>query len=156
LIKEFSTSQYVERADRGLFEIASHWLQHTRDEMQAYEDQRNGQRWVVLPSIYFHFSGDMPFTDAEGSAIRILEGLQLRELNTQLGEQALLYLGTIKFFREDYFEADAWFTQLYQRFPNGKKAPEAIKKSIMCKQLCTGGTVYDCRSVEESRKLIHT
>ncbi len=77
-------------------------------------------------------------------------------MHTALGEQTLMYLGTIKFYREDYLDADRYFTDLYQHYPNSKNAARAIKQSIICKQLCTGGTIYDLRTVEESRKLIHT
>src|SRR5947208_10838537 len=99
----------------------------------------------------------MPVFDAEGHATRVLEGIQMREkvMHTALGEQALMYLGTLKFYREDYLDADRCFTDLYQTYPNSKSAAKAVKQSIICKQLCTGGTMYDLRTVEESRKLIH-
>jgi outer membrane protein assembly factor BamD (BamD/ComL family) len=77
-------------------------------------------------------------------------------MHTALGEQALLYLGTIRFFHEDYLDADQHFTDLYRHYPNSPNAARALKQSIICKQLCTGGTMYDLRTVEESRKLIHT
>jgi outer membrane protein assembly factor BamD (BamD/ComL family) len=156
LFKDFPNTQYTERADKGLFEIALHWLEGTRDQMKEYEEQREGQRWFVRPASFVHFSSDMPFMDTEGSAIRVLEHIRMHEINTPLGEQALIYLGTIKFFREDYHDADHYFSELYTRYPNSKHAAKAIKQAIICKQLCTGGTVYDCRSIEESKKLIHT
>src|SRR5947208_15172863 len=98
----------------------------------------------------------MPVFDAEGHATRVLEGIQMREkvMHTPLGEQALLYLGTIKFYREDYFEADRYFTDLFQSYPNSKHAAQAVKMSVICKQLCTGGTVYALRTAEKSRTLI--
>ena len=77
-------------------------------------------------------------------------------MHTALGEQALLYLGTIRFFHEDFLDADQHFTDLYRHYPNSPNAAMALKQSIICKQLCTGGTMYDLRTVEESRKLIHT
>jgi outer membrane protein assembly factor BamD (BamD/ComL family) len=158
LFKDFPSTQFTERADRALFQIAAHWLEGTRAQMEAYAEQRDGKRWLVMPTSFVHFSHDMPVFDPEGHAVRVLDGVQIREkvLHTALGEQALLYLATLKFYREDYLDADRYFTDLYQHYPNGPKAAEAIKKSIMCKQLCTGGTMYDLRTVEESRKLIHT
>jgi TolA-binding protein len=158
LFKDFPSTQFTERADRGLFEIAVHWLQDTRAQMEAYEEQRQGKRWFVMPAQFVHFSNEMPLFDAEGHAARVLEGIQLREkvMHTPLGEQALLYLGTLRFFREDYLSADTYFTDLYRHYPNSKDAAKALKQSIVCKQLCTGGTCYDLRTVEESRKLIHT
>jgi outer membrane protein assembly factor BamD (BamD/ComL family) len=155
LFKDFPNTQYTERADKGMFEIAQHWLEGTRDQMRQYEEQRRGERWMVTPASFVHFTDDMPIFDTEGSAVRVLEHIRMHEINTPLGEQALMYLGTIKFFREDYAEADHYFSELYTRYPNSQHASKAIKQSIICKQLCTGGTVYDTRGVEESRKLIH-
>jgi len=158
LVKDYPSTQFTERADRGMFEIALHWLEDTRKQMEAYDEQRQGKRWLVMPASYFHFGQDLPFLDTEGHAVRVLEGIQMREkvMHTALGEQTLMYLGTIKFFREDYEGADHNFTDLYQHYPNSTNAAKALKQSIICKQLCTGGTIYDLRTVEESRKLIHT
>ena len=156
LFKDYPNTQFTERANKGLFEIAQHWLEGTREQMRLYEEQRKGERSFVVPASFVHFSADMPVFDAEGNAVRVLENIRMREINTPLGEQALLYLGTIKFFREDFHEADHYVTELYSRYPNSPHAAKAIKQSVICKQLCTGGTEYDCRTVEESRKLIHT
>jgi outer membrane protein assembly factor BamD (BamD/ComL family) len=158
LVKDYPSSQYTERTDRALFEIALYWLADTRKQMEAYDEQRQGKRWVVLPASFVHFAQDMPLMDAEGHAVRVLEGVQMREkvMHTALGEQALMYLGTIRFYHEDYLDADRHFTDLFRHYPNSKNAARALKQSIICKQLCTGGTMYDLRTVEESRKLIHT
>jgi hypothetical protein len=103
LFKDFPSTQFTERADRALFQIAAHWLEGTRAQMEAYAEQREGKRWLVLPTSFVHFTNDMPVFDPEGHAVRVLEGVQLREkvLHTALGEQALLYLATLKFYRED-------------------------------------------------------
>jgi outer membrane protein assembly factor BamD (BamD/ComL family) len=73
-----------------------------------------------------------------------------------MGKKALLYLGTIHFYRQDYKEADFYFTRLYEEYPNDKDAARAIKQSVICKQLVNGGSVYDPRAVEESKKLLMT
>ena len=158
LMKDYPSTQFTERADRALFEIALHWLEETRRQMEAYEEQREGKRWFVAPVNFIHFTQDMPIFDSEGHAVCVLEGIQMREkvMHTALGEQTLMYLATLKFYREDYLDADRYFTDLYQHYPNSTNAAKAIKQSIICKRLCTGGTNYDLRPVEESRKLIHT
>ncbi len=158
LFKDFPSTQFTERGDRGLFEIALYWLQETRAQMHAYDEKRQGKRLFVAPLTLVNFTHDKPLFDCEGRAVRMLEGIAMREkvMHTPLGEQALLYLGTLKFYREDYDEADRHFTDLYQQYPNSKHAAQGIKMSIICKQLFTGGTDHDLRKVEESRKLIHT
>src|SRR5439155_9032255 len=103
---------------------------------------------------YVHWSKDKPFMDAEGHAIQCLEDVRLNDIGGPIGEKALFYIATIKFFHEDYKDADYYYSQLYEHYPNSALAPKAIKQAIICKQLSTGGSCYDCRAVEESRKLI--
>ena len=79
LVKEFPSTQYTERTDKALFAIAVYWLADTRQQMKEYEEQRQGKRWLVLPASFVHFSVDMPVMDAEGHAVRVLEGIQVRE-----------------------------------------------------------------------------
>ncbi|MCS7045743.1 MAG: outer membrane protein assembly factor BamD [Gemmataceae bacterium] len=159
----YRTGQFVESANRRLFEIANYWLEDTRKQMLAWEEQRDGKRLFVLPTAYFHVSKDKPFLDMEGHALQILEELSLADIKgairtvdggPSIGEQALFYLATVKFFRKDYREADSYYSQLYERYPNSPMAPKAIKQSIICKQIMNGGTDYDTRTIEEARKLI--
>jgi TolA-binding protein len=154
-LKEFRTQgQFTDPVLRRLFDIANYWLDDTRKLMTAYEEQREGKRWMVTPVSYFHFSKDKPFFDAEGHALRVLEELRLNDIRGPIGERALFYIATVKFFREDYRDADYYYSQLYEHYPNSQLAPKAIKQAIICKQIMHGGTDYDTRSVEESRKLI--
>jgi TolA-binding protein len=149
-----STGQFTDQVLRRLFDIANYWLDDTRKLMVAYEEQREGKRWMVMPVSYFHVSKDKPIYDAEGHALRILEEIRLNDIRGPLGEKALFYIATVKFFREDYRDADYYYNQLYEHYPNSELAPKAIKQAIICKQIMHGGTDYDTRSVEESRKLI--
>jgi outer membrane protein assembly factor BamD (BamD/ComL family) len=163
-VKEFRVNgQYVEQANRRLFDIANYWLDDTRQQMAAWEEQREGKRSFVMPASYFHLSKDKPFADMEGHALQILEEVGLADIRgsirtvdggPSLGERALFFLATVKFFREDYREADYYYSQLYENHPNSTLAPKAIKQAIICKQVMNGGTAYDTRGVEESRKLI--
>ncbi len=156
LLNEFPRSQYTPGTCQGLFEIADHWLEPTRRQMDEYHDQLQGKRWFVTPAMYFHVSKELPAMDAEGHAVILLNAIRLADIKGELGRKSLLYLGTIHFFRHDYKEADFYFTRLYEEFPNDKEAAKAIKQSVICKQLVTGGTAYDLRGVEESKKLLMT
>jgi len=163
-VKEFRVNgQFVEQANRRLFDIANYWLDDTRKQMAAWEEKREGKRWFVAPSSYFHVSQDKPFADMEGHALTLLEEVGLTDIRgsirnvdggPSIGERALFFLATVKFFREDYREADYYYSQLYENHPNSTLAPKAIKQSVICKQVMNGGTAYDTRGVEESRKLI--
>ena len=154
LLENFRQTQYTQKAAQGLFEIADYWLTATRAEMDEYHEKVQGKRWFVLPASYLHFGKDQPLMDTEGHAVILLDTIRLYDINGPLAEKSLYYLGTVKFYRRDYREADSYFKQLYENYPNSDYAPRAIKQSVICKQLCTGGSVYDCRSVEESKKLI--
>lgn len=154
LLTEFQRSQYTAGACQGLFEIADHWLEPTRRQMDQYHEQINGKRWFVTPATYFHVSKEMPAMDAEGHAVILLNAIRLADIKGELGRKSLMYLGTIHFFRQDYKEADFYFTRYYEEFPNDQDAAKAIKQSVICKQLVTGGPVYDLRGVEESKKLL--
>lgn len=156
LLVEFPRSQYTQAACKGLFEIADHWLEPTRRQMDEYHEQLQGKRWMVTPAMYFHIAKDMPLMDAEGNAVQILNTIRVHDIKGELGRKSLLYLGTIHFYRQDWKEADFYFTRLYEEFPNDREAAKAIKQSVICKQLMTGGTDYDLRGVEESKKLLMT
>lgn len=153
-LKDFRNGNHADEANRRLFDIANYWLDETRRTMQAYEEKRAGKRYWVMPASYIHWGKDKPFMDTEGHAIQSLEDVRLNDIGGPLGEKALFYIATIKFFREDYKDADYYYSQLYEHYPNSVLAPKAIKQAIICKQLATGGSCYDCRGVEESRKLI--
>jgi outer membrane protein assembly factor BamD (BamD/ComL family) len=155
-MKEFRNGAHADEANRRLFDIANYWLDDTRKLMQAYEEKRDGKRFWVVPASYVHWSHDKPLMDAEGHALQCMEDVRLNDIGGPLGEKALFYIATIKFFREDYKDADYYYSQLYEHYPNSALAEKAIKQAIICKQLSTGGSCYDCRPVEESRKLIDT
>ncbi|MBI3821636.1 MAG: tetratricopeptide repeat protein [Planctomycetes bacterium] len=154
LLVQFSSTQYTTASCQGLFEIAEHWLKPTSRQMDEYHKQLQGERWFVTPAMYVNFSKDMPLLDAEGHAQQILNTIRVHDARGPMAERALMMLGTISFFRKEYKEADYYFTQLHEQHPNSENAAKAIKQSVICKQLATGGTVYDLRGVEESKDLL--
>lgn len=154
LLVEFPSTQFTTRSCQSLFTIAEHWLKPTSRQMDEYHKQLNGERSFVMPAMYVNFGKDMPFLDAEGHATQILNTIRIHDARGPMAERALMMLGTISFFRKDYKDADFYFTQLHEQHPNSENAAKAVKQSIICKQLATGGTVYDLRPVEESKKLL--
>jgi TolA-binding protein len=155
LLKDFSTGQFRDQANQRLFDIANYWLDDTRAEMDAYQQQKNGKRWFVMPASYVHWDKTKPLLDEEGWALEKLEEIQL-DLHGPMADKALFYTGSVKFFRKDYKEADQHFSQLVRWLPNSPLAPQALKMAIICKQLSTGGSDYDGRKTAEARELIHT
>jgi outer membrane protein assembly factor BamD (BamD/ComL family) len=154
LLVQFPSTKFTNRSCQGLFEIADHWLEPTRRQMDEYQEQLAGKRWMVTPALYLHFNKEMPMLDAEGHATQILNTIRLHDIKGDMGKKALLYLGTINFYRQEYKEADFYFTQIFEHYKDSPEAPKAIKQSVICKQLMTGGSVYDLRTVEKSKELL--
>jgi tetratricopeptide (TPR) repeat protein len=156
LLADFRQSQYTQGVCKGLFEIADYWLEPTRKQMDEYQEVIAGKRWMVTPAMYFHLSKDMPTMDAEGHAVLLLNNIRLHDIRGEMGKRALFHLGTIHFFRHEYKDADFYFTRYIEEYPNDKDAARAMKQSVVCKQLLTGGSVYDLRGIDESKKLLLT
>jgi outer membrane protein assembly factor BamD (BamD/ComL family) len=160
LERRFSYGRYQDQAAERLYEIAMYWLKDTVNQIQAYQEKSEGKRWAVMPAGYFHFTKDKPFLDMEGHAMKMLEAVYLHDISghtkEKLGEKALFQMGTVKRFHENYRDADFYYSQVYQKWPESPLAPKALKMSIICKQLMTGGSDHDTRSLQEAQKLIQT
>ena len=157
LLKEHPHSRFTVKASQRLYDIADYWLNDTRKQMELYEQKRSGKVWFVPPS-FVHWSKDKPFLDEEGRALLCLEAVAEADINGPLREKALFYLGTVHYFRENFREADHFYSQIYDpksAYSKGKWAPKAIKQSILCKQFVNGGSKYDRRTLEQARKLVH-
>lgn len=155
LLKEFRLhGRFHDQANRRLFDIANYWLDDTREIMKGYEDMKEGKRWFVMPVSFVNFDREKPLFDIEGRAIEALEEVRLNDISGPLGEKALFYIATVKYFREEYKDADYYYSQIFENYPNGKLAAKAVKYSILCKQMITGGSEYDGRPLVEARKLI--
>jgi outer membrane assembly lipoprotein YfiO len=154
MLLDFPSGTYREQAVQRMFDIANFWLEDTRKEMEAYEDVKAGKQWFVLTP-WFHFEKAKPFIDQEGRAMEALEHVRNNDRGP-LAEKALFLAGTVRFWREDYRDADSYFSQLVELYPNSKLAPRATELGIVAKYMSTGGADYDGRKVAEARKLINT
>lgn len=153
LLRDFrSSGRFQAQATQRLFDIANFWLDDTRKEMERNEQEK----WTLKPVTLVNFSNNKPFLDVEGHAMQALDEVRLNDINGPLGEKALFYIATVKFFRQDYTNADYYYSQLYENYPNSALAPKAVKQAIVCKQKMAHGSVYDNRSIEEARKLVDT
>jgi tetratricopeptide (TPR) repeat protein len=153
-VEAYQAGRYTSKARQRMFEIANYWLDDTRKYMEAVKERRAGKRWFVMPVSFVNFDRTRPLLDCKGHALRLMEKVYLTDPTGPLAEEALFFLGTIKFFEEDYRVADHFYTELIRHHPNGKRAPEAVELSIICKQMATGGSEYDTRLVSEARELV--
>jgi outer membrane protein assembly factor BamD (BamD/ComL family) len=156
LLGNFASAAHGDESRQRLFDIANYWLDETRDQMEKAKEVKEGKRWFTPPLQLVHFEDSKPFLDIEGHALRYLEAVHMTDPRGPLGEKALFYLGSIKFYRQSYVDADNYFFQLVQNYPNSPHAPSAMKLSIICKEICTHGPDYDGRKLQEARDLIET
>jgi outer membrane protein assembly factor BamD (BamD/ComL family) len=156
LLNTFPSAVNRKAAGDLLYAIANYWLDETRDDMEAEKAYQEGRRsWPVMPSFPVHFFDEtMPDFDIEGRACKCLEAIWMTNPREELGEKALFMLGSVKFFRESYKDADHYFYQIVENWPNGKYVTKALEMSIICKEICTGGADYDGRRLQEARELI--
>jgi outer membrane protein assembly factor BamD (BamD/ComL family) len=152
LLNKFPTSSYREQCCQRMYDIANYWLDDTWDEMKRAKE---GKSWVVMPA-WFSFERAKPFFDREGRAVEAMERVRLHDIQGPLADQALYRCGVVKMYREDWREADHYFSQISAKHPESKLAPQAIQLAVFCKQMATGGSSYDGRKTAEARKLIQT
>jgi TolA-binding protein len=154
LLNDFHFGAHRDQAMERMFEIANYWLEDTRAEMKREKEQRDGKRWLVMPASFVHVEKEKPLLDEEGRALEKLEQIVINDVNGRHAPDALFLAGSVKFFREDYREADRYFTQLIEHHPNSQYAPEAMEYAIISKNMSTGGSDYDSRKAAEARKYV--
>ncbi len=156
LIKLAPSNPYREQACQHLFEIANFWLDDTRASMKEAREVKDGKRWTVTPR-WVHFDKSKPLLDEEGRAVEKLELVHYTDIKGDLGvgDKALFLCGSVKIFNEDYTEADHFFSQLYEHYPNSPYAAQAVELGIISKHMSTGGSDYDGRKVAEARTMVH-
>jgi TolA-binding protein len=152
MLNEHSNGLHREVAVQRLFDIASYWLEDTRKEMDEVKEKRAGKRWFVS-SHFINWDKTKPFLDEEGRAVEALEHVRYNDINGPLADKALFMIGTVKFFDEDYREADYQFTQIVEHHKNSPLYPRAAEMAIIAKALSTGGSDYDGRKVAEAREM---
>jgi outer membrane protein assembly factor BamD (BamD/ComL family) len=155
MLMDFPSGTYRARACKRMFDIANFWCDDIRKEQVAKREAAD-KKWSVVLTPVVHFEKQKPFLDLEGRALQTLEQVHLNDIGGPLADKALFLAGGIKFYREDYKEADYYYSQLVEQHPNSELAPKAIELGIIAKHLSTGGSDYDGKKVAEARLLVDT
>lgn len=155
VVLDFPNGSFREQALQRMFEIANYWLEDTRREMEQYREKTDGKRWIVWPELV-HLEKTKPLLDEEGRALEKLEQVRYNDITGPLADKSLFLAGSVKFFREDFREADHYFSQVVEYHPNSPLAEQAIELGIISKHMSTGGSDYDGRKVAEARILVDT
>jgi outer membrane protein assembly factor BamD (BamD/ComL family) len=154
-LMDFPSGAYREQCCQRLFDIANYWLEDTRAEMRDMAEKKDGKRFMVLTPVV-HWEKSKPLLDEEGRAVEALEWIHVNDITGPLADKSLFLAGSVQFYRENYREADHYFTQLVEQHKNSPLAPQAIELGIISKHMGTGGPDYDGRKVAEARQLINT
>jgi len=155
MLLDFPSGTYRARACKRMFDIANYWCDDIRKEQVAKREAAD-KKWSPVLTPVVHFEKKKPFLDLEGRALQTLEQVHLNDIGGPLADKALFLAGGIKFYREDYKEADYYYSQLVEQHPNSELAPKAIELGIIAKHLSTGGSDYDGKKVAEARLLVDT
>jgi outer membrane protein assembly factor BamD (BamD/ComL family) len=153
MLNDFGSGLHREQAVAQLFEIANYWLVDTRREMEESKEKAAGKRWYVAPH-FINFERSKPFLDEEGRAIEALEHVRYNDIDGPFADRALFMIGTVKFFNEDYREADYQFTQIVERHKTSPLYARAAEMAVISKNLSTGGSDYDARKCAEAREMV--
>jgi outer membrane protein assembly factor BamD (BamD/ComL family) len=155
MLNDFPSGSYREQALQHVFDVANYWLDDTRKEMRQAKERSDGKRWFV-DQHFFNWDKSKPTLDEEGHAIEKLEQVRYNDMTGPLADKALFLMGSVKFFNEDFREADHYFSQLVEMHPNSPFAAQAVELAIIAKHMSTGGPDYDGRKVAEARRLVHS
>jgi TolA-binding protein len=155
MLTDFPSGRYREQALQHTYDIANFWLDDTRTEIDQYKQVQDGSRWFVMPAwLQFNWEKSKPLFDMEGRAIEKLEQVRYNDMTGPLADRALFLMGSVKFYREDYKEAEHYFTQVVEMHPNSPLAEQSVELAIIAKHMSTGGSDYDGRKVAEARQLV--
>jgi outer membrane protein assembly factor BamD (BamD/ComL family) len=153
LLNDFHSNPWLEQANQRIYDIAMFWLVDTWAEMNEAEEKRQGKRWFVNPR-FISFEKKKPLLDREGRALEKLQQVAYNDLRGPLADKCLFICGRVNLFRENYREADEYFSKVAETYKNSPYAAEAMEKAIFCKQMATGGSDYDGRKCAEARKMV--
>ncbi len=154
MLNDFPSGVYREQACQRMFDIANLWLDDTRAEMQEVQEKKEGKRWFVVPR-FVNFDKRKPLIDEQGRAVEKLEQVRYNDMMGPLADKALFLMGSVKFFDQDYKEADHYYSQLVEQHPNSEFAAKAVDMAIICKTFCNGGPDYDGTKVAQARMMVH-
>ena len=146
--------RHTDEAVEQLFNIANYWLDDTRKEIEETKEKTDGKRWFVAPHFLHPMDKSKPFFDEEGRAIEALEHVCYSAIRGgKYADKARYMIGTVKFFNEDFREADFQFTEIVERYKDSPYYAQTAEMAILSKNLSTGGSDYDGRKCAEARKM---
>ncbi len=139
LLKEHEHTRHMDRVTRRLYAIAQYWLQ-----LNKVSPHR-----TLVPS----FDTRRPMFDTEGHALKALELIWLKDPTGPLADAAIFLVANTHFARGRWRNADQFYTQLRQDYPNSRFLVYAYVLGLQAKLQTYQGPGYDKTPLEEAEKL---
>ncbi len=141
LQKQHPRSRHNDRAAARLFEISQYWIQ---------TEKAGDKSWMPVN----FFDPKRPFIDADGHAIRVLDNIRYNDPTGMLSDDATMAAGVEKMRQGKYQDADEFFTDLRQTFPDSDHQFNAHIMGLRCKLLVYAGPSYSGIMLDEADKLL--
>lgn len=153
MLVDFPGGAYRERACAQIFNIADYWLDDTRAEIQAGVPRH--ERYFRSVKGMFDLDRTKPLLDQEGRALQALEYVHTNDVNGPTADKALFWAGYVSFYRQNFQDADHYFSLLIEMHKDSPLRPLATELAVMSKNNSTGGATYDGQKAAEALQLVH-
>jgi TolA-binding protein len=154
LINVFPNGTYRQKANQRLFEIANYWLEDTRQEMILTREQGELQGKVFRLCNLFPMDKSKPFFNPEGQALQTLQQVYHNDPDGPVAIKTLFYMGSVRFYRKDFQEAERHYGELFRKHPQSPYAPNAVKQVIICELLTIDEDNIDRKKLREVKNCI--
>lgn len=141
LQKRHQRSRHHDRAAARLFEISQYWIE---------TEKAGNNGWLPVN----FFDPKRPFSDPDGHAIRVLDNIRYNDPTGVLSDDATMAAGVEKMRQKRYQEADEFFTDLRETFPDSEHQFNAHLLGMRCKLLVYAGPSYSGVMIDEAEKLL--
>ncbi|MDA7980065.1 MAG: tetratricopeptide repeat protein [Pirellulales bacterium] len=143
LLKKYDNTRHLDTVTRRMFSIAQYW-----DRLQ-----KEDERFALNPNI---LDKSRPVWDTGGRAIKTLENVWLADPTGPLADDAVMQLANLHFLKENWEDADLYYTQIRQDFPNSQYLVPAYMLGFRTKLERYDGAGYDRTPLDEAEILIET
>jgi TolA-binding protein len=153
MLVDFPGGAYRERACAEIFKIADYWLDDTRSDIKA--EQAGEKTYLTKLGRTFQFDRTKPALDQQGRAVQALEYVHTNDVTGPTADKALFWCGYVNFYRNNFLEADHYFSLLVEMHKDSPLRPLATELAVISKNNSTGGAVYDGQKAAEALQLVH-
>lgn len=168
LFADYPSTKYVSKASQRLFVIARSWLEVADpssgstiktvsqtveiDESPKTESSSGDPsvRYSLIPNF---FDRTRPLLDTRGRARKALKSIWLNDPTGPLADDALMLTATYYLKRGNHVEADRYYENLREMYPDSPHLEKAFVLGSHAKQMSYQGPYYDNTSLVSARNL---